>query len=373
MVSKLPEMRTTACLALSLASLGFAMPVRGQAAEPPEIQKLWKSREKAEEELRRFPTQEFPEIERALYESKTVVGIVRINDFARDKTGVFTLHLQVEKTLRGTLPESLAVRSAWYDGSQMRLGRPPFAWDRIQPEAGKRVVSGLYLEQGELRGLATLDLGKPDEAKFLPAVEEFLRVESQAERGDISGLIGLLLHEFWFVRSLAISRLSTSKLCSADSSCQEAILASIRRELTSKNPNERRLAVNSLTILVEARRNPWRTQSSIPPFKAGRIRQLLNLAVSDANAAVGDEAFYTRATLDFDRKENAGYCFAITPALREIKRYPFGEQHTIGGAFNAGSFCIGAIRPGPGRKASGASPPHQNKESYNHPRCVGRQ
>jgi hypothetical protein len=352
-------MQTIACLlAFSLGSLGFTMPVRGQAAEGPSsgIQKLWKSREKAQEELRRFPNQNSPEINRVLGDSRAVIGIFRINDFTRDKTGIFTLHLQLERILRGTVPESLLVRrSAWYDdGPRMGLWRPPFGWDRIKPEVGKRVVSGFYLERGEPRGFATLDLDNPEEVKFFPAVEEFLRVESQAEHGDISGLMGLLLHESWFVRPLAIRRLSTSKICLMDASCERGILAGIRKELASKNPNERELAVNGLRILVESRRNTWRKQVTTSPFKAGPIRELLNLAVNDANVAVGDEAFYVRVTLDFDQKENAGYCAEITPALRQIKRYPFGEQHTFGGTLNAGEFCIGPIRTGPGRKGSGA-------------------
>jgi hypothetical protein len=277
---------------------------------------------------------------------------VRINDVARDKTGLFTLHLRLKRILRGSLPESLLVQSAWHDG--LWLMRPPFGWGRIKPEVGKRVVSAFYLEGGEPRGFATLDLGNPEEAKFFPAIEEFLRVESQAERGDISGLMGLLRHESWFVRTLAINRLSIAKLCLADASCEKVILASIRKELISKNPNERQLAVNGLRILVDSRSNAWRKQGSTPPFKAGPIRQLLNLAVNDANVAVGDEAFYVRVTLDFDRKENAGYCAEITPALREVKRYPFGEQHIFGGTLSAGEFCIGPIRTGPGRKGSGA-------------------
>jgi hypothetical protein len=63
--------------------------------------------------------------------------------------------------------------------------------------------------------------------------------------------------------------------------------------------------------------------------------------IRDKNVAVGDLAFQHLATLDFHKKENAGYCEEIVPALRWVDRYPFGGEHWIGGTLNGASTCVG--------------------------------
>jgi hypothetical protein len=83
-----------------------------------------------------------------------------------------------------------------------------------------------------------------------------------------------------------------------------------------------------------------------PQFPPEVVRELLQSAVADKNVAVGDRAFEYLATLDFHRKQNAGYCEEIVPALRRVERYPFGGEHTIGGSLDDLSVCIGKPQSG---------------------------
>ena len=79
----------------------------------------------------------------------------------------------------------------------------------------------------------------------------------------------------------------------------------------------------------------------MPEFHSEPARELLRKAVEDKNVAIGDLAFQYLATLDFHKKENAGNCEEIVPALRMVDRYPFGGEHWIGGSLDAASTCMG--------------------------------
>jgi hypothetical protein len=308
---------------------------------PLMIQKLVDSRQKAVEELRRFPDHAFPEIAAMLSVAKAPIAIMRISKAIREKNGTYTLRLDVERTLRGKLPETLAVQSAWHEG--MWLWWPPFGWDRIKPEPGKRVLAGFNVERWQVSNPRTLDLSNPEEARWLPDIEEFLHIESLAGDANATPYLNALLNRSWLVRFLALERLLSLNACKADPSCEKKILASIRHELASPNPNDRMFAVNGLRLMVEALAGAWR-RSRGPHFQAKPVRTLLQLAVADKNVFVGDLAFLYLAKLDFDGKENAGYCAVITPALRKIERVPDIEKRPIGGPLNVALACVLPLR-----------------------------
>jgi hypothetical protein len=141
------------------------------------------------------------------------------------------------------------------------------------------------------------------------------------------------------IRDLALHRLLKAKECLAAAHCEESMLDQANRLLASHNPNERMEAVGWLGHLADL---IGRCESmACPPthFRRAPVRALLQRAVEDQNLSVGDEAFQYLATLDFHKKENAGYCLEIVPAMRRGQRYPRGTNHIIGGRLGAASIC----------------------------------
>jgi hypothetical protein len=340
------------CLGMNVAACVLILAVcsPGSAATTPQtesdfsaarVQSLVETRRTAQEELNHFPNPYvYLEITAALNSPGTPIAVVIIDKVARGENGVYSLQLRVERTLRGSLPQTMTVTSGWHEG--MWVMRPPFGWNRIKPEAGKRVMAAFNFDRRNIMGPSTLDLDKPDEAKWVPDVEEFLRIEAKAGEDNIALYLGVLLHRAWLVRYLALNRLVASKACRSSAACEHTILASIRKELASQNPNDRFQAVNHLRVLANSvTGNRFRTLPE-SRFKRSPIRALLLLAVADKNVAVGDEAFLQLATLDFDKKENIGYCGLITPALRKVEKRPETQQGTIGGRLNAASICLPA-------------------------------
>lgn len=337
-------MNVAAC-ALILASCytGSAAPAHQTEADlsAAEVQTLVQSRRKAQEELNHFPNPYvYVEITAALDSPGMAIAVVIIDKVTRGENGVYSLQLRAERTLRGNLPQTMTVTSGWHEG--MWVMRPPFGWNRIKPEVGKRVMAGFNIDRTLISDTQVLDLGNPEEAKWVPDVEEFLRVEAKAGEDNLAPYLGVLLHHAWFVRYLALDRLVASTACRSTASCEHTILASIRKELASQNPNDRFQAVNHLRVLVDSvARNRFRPLHEAR-FKRGPIRALLMLAVADKNLVVGDEAFLRLAAFDFDKKENIGYCGVITPALRKVEKRPETQQGTIGGRLNAASICLPA-------------------------------
>ncbi|HEY2360830.1 MAG TPA: hypothetical protein VGK36_06940 [Candidatus Angelobacter sp.] len=305
------------------------------------VQSLVETRRKAQEELNHFPNPYvYLEITSALDSPGMAIAVVIIDKVTRGENGVYSLQLRVERTLRGNLPQTMTVTSGWHEG--MWGMRPPFGWDRIKPEPGKRVLAGFNRDRRNIMGPYTLDLDNPEEAKWVRDIEEFLRIEAKAGEDNFAPYLGVLLHRAWFVRYLALNRLVASKACRSSASCEHTILASIRKELASLNPNDRFQAVNYLRVLADSVARDRLRPLQEAGFKRGPIRALLMLAVADKNVVVGDEAFLRLATLDFDKKENIGYCGVITPALRKVEKRPETQQGTIGGRLNAASICLPA-------------------------------
>src|ERR1044071_3090974 len=151
------------CYAGSAASAAPALQTEADLSAA-EVQTLVQSRRKAQEELNRFPNPNvYLEIVRALQQPGMPIAVVIIDKVTRGENGLYSLQLRVERTLRGNLPQTMTVTSGWREG--MWVMRPPFGWNRIKPEAGKRVVAGFNFDRGLISGPQVLDLGNREEAK----------------------------------------------------------------------------------------------------------------------------------------------------------------------------------------------------------------
>ncbi len=171
----------------------------------------------------------------------------------------------------------------------------------------------------------------PAEAAYLPRAIAMAKMDADAARSGFSVYERGLINENAVARDLALHRLLHTKECLADSRCEESILAEVRHLLAKKNPNDRMQGVRWLGNLNELIQPCQVRTCAAPEFHSGPVRELLQTAVEDKNVAVGDLVFQYVATLDFHKKENAGYCEEIVPALRKVDRYPFGGEHRIGG------------------------------------------
>ena len=307
---------------------------------PAMLQELVASREQAQDELRRSGQDAVsPDILRAFLEPGGSVAIAKMEQVVTIDRMKFTFTLALEKALRGTTPQQVPVECYWSDRPWPL--RPPQGAQRIKPQTGKRILASFAAQSGPDSFRGILDLDDPTEAAFLPRAVVVAKMDADAATlGPSVYEIGLV-NEATVVRDLALQRLLHTKECPADSHCEESILAEVRHLLESKNPNDRMEAVRWLGDISRTVQACQLRSCASPQFHAEPLRELLQRAVRDKNVAVGDLAFQHLATLDFHKKENAGYCEEIVPALRLVERYPFGGKHWLGGPLNGASTCVG--------------------------------
>jgi len=329
----------TACL-LAAPLLAQTEQSKLEASIPPaKLQKLIASREQAQAELRASGEDTLsPEILRGFLEPNGSIAIVKMEQVTTTDRVKFTLTLAVEKALRGTPPEKFPAECYWSDHPWPL--RPPLGAQRIKPQTGKRILASFGAENSPTRFHGILDLDNPAEAAFLPQAMAMAQMDADAMSG-LSVYERGLMNENAVVRDLAVQRLLRARECLADAHCEESVLAEVRQLLASKNPNDRMEAVRWLGDLSELIQPCQVRACAAHEFHSEPVRELLRKAVEDKNVAIGDQAFQYLATLDFHKKENAGYCEEIVPALRMVDRYPFGGAHWIGGPLNGASTCLG--------------------------------
>ena len=200
------------------------------------------------------------------------------------------------------------------------------------------VLCGPYAQPAE----SVLNLDDRAEAALLPYALGTAEMDATA---TTSGYEKDLTSENSAVRYLAFHRLMEAKGCPADANCEESIFNEIRALLVSQNPNVRMEAVEWLGELAGTIGNCRMQACKAPQFHVAPVRELLQSSEADENVAVGDVAFQFLATLDFHKKENAGYCEEIVPAMRMVKRYQYtGGKHVIGGSLSGSSVCLAAAR-----------------------------
>lgn len=311
---------------------------------PGRLEKLLRSRERGDQELRRFGQETFSsQILSSFLQPRMSLAVVRINQIvATNKPLQVDLH--VEKLLRGTFPDGLMVEWLW--SSTPWVLRPPVGAQRIKPEAGKRILASFieYDNRTFVKGI--LDLSDPAEAAFLPGAVSAAQMDTVGATAGFSTYKNELTNGNVVVRDLALRRLATADQCRADRECEGSILAAVRHLLGSSNPNDRMEGVEWLDQLIVAIQQCQLKACNGHQFRPESVRQLLQSAVADKNVAVGDRAFEYLAALDFDEKQNAGYCEEIVPALRRVERYPSWSEHMIGGSLSASSVCVGKTHSG---------------------------
>lgn len=331
-----------------LAACLLAAPVLAQtdrskleASIPPaRLQELIRSREQAQQELRNSGEDTLsPLILGGFLEPGGSMAIVKMDQVVTTDGISFTLTLVVEKALRGTPPEKFPAECRWSDHPWPL--RPPPNAQRIKPQTGKRVLASLRAQNSSTSFRGILDLDNLLEAAFLPRALALAKMDADAATSGPSVYQRGLRNENAVVRDLALQRLLHAKECLADSHCEESVLTEVRQLLANKNPNDRMQAVRWLGDLSQLIQTCQVRPCDAPEFRSEPVSELLRKAVEDENVAIGDLAFQYLATLDFHKKENAGYCEEIVPALRMVDRYPFGGEHWIGGALNGASTCMG--------------------------------
>jgi hypothetical protein len=311
-----------------------------EASIPPaKLQELIRSREQAQEELRNSGEDTLlPLILRGFLEPGGSMAIVKMDQVVTTDRVSFTLTLVVEKALLGTPLGKFPTECRWSDHPWPL--RPPANAQRIKPQAGKRILASLGGQNSPISFRGILDLDNPAEAAFLPQALAMAKMDADATTSGPSVYERGLANENAVVRDLALQRLLHTKECLAHWHCEESVLAEVRQLLANKNPNDRMEAVRWLGDLSELIQPCQVRSCAAPEFHSEPVRELLLKSVEDKNVAIGDQAFQCLATLDFHKKENAGYCEEIVPALRMVDRFPFGGGHSIGGSLNGASTCM---------------------------------